>query len=228
MQFKCSLRALSLLALFAYVPAWADTVDDERIWLNVTAQGKLPLDNYNWYAEFQPRWREQGEHLDQRLIRLGVNRKFSTHGSLWLGYGNILTHRAVGGSTKEDRLWQQLTYNFKLGEDIALQSRTRLEQRWQNNGSDVGHRIRQLVRLSKPFATAKDLSAIGWAEVFWNFNNTDWGVRSGLDQTRLFVGLGYAFTPMVRAEAGYLNQYINSPTIDRQNHIFSTTLSLNF
>lgn len=228
MQFKCSLGAMSLLALFMHLPATADTIDDERIWLNVIAQGKLPVENYNWYAEFQPRWREQGEQLDQRLFRLGVNRKFSDHGTVWLGYGNILTHRPVGGSVKEDRLWQQLTYNFKLGEDVALQSRTRLEQRWQDNGDDVGHRIRQLVRVSKPFAAAKDLSAIGWAEVFWNFNKTDWGARSGFDQSRVFVGLGYAFTPILRGEIGYLNQRVNTATIDRQNHVFATTINFSF
>lgn len=223
-----TLLKVVLLSTVPCLPAIADTEDDGRIWLNLNAQAQLPIENLNAYFEFQPRWREDGEEFDQRLIRPALFYKLTPQASVWLGYANVLTHRLTTGTTDEDRLWQQFQYNHKLTNGITLQSRTRLEQRWLSNGDDVGHRVRQLFRVTRPFASLPDLSLVGWDEVFVNFNETDWGAQSGFDQNRAFIGLGYAFTPRLRVEAGYLNQYVETPTIDRLNHVFATTVGLTF
>lgn len=220
-----SLLTFILLATLHCLPALADTEEDGRIWLNLNVQAKLPVDNLNAYLEFQPRWRDEGDEFDQRLIRPALFYKITPQASVWLGYANVLTHRLTTGTTDEDRLWQQFQYNHQLTDGITLQSRTRLEQRWLSNGDDVGHRLRQLVRLVRPFERLPDLSLVGWNEVFVNFNDTDWGAQAGFDQNRAFIGLAYAFTPWLRVEAGYLNQYVDTPTIDRLNHVFATTIS---
>lgn len=82
--------------------------------------------------------------------------------------------------------------------------------------------------MSKPIAAWPSLSAIVWDEVFLNFNDTDWGAQSGFDQNRGFLGLGYVVTRRLRIEMGYLNQYIDGATVDRLNHVFSTTVALTF
>lgn len=217
--------AAALCAILTHAAA-AATESDNRLWLNLNAQGPLPA-NFGWYMELQPRWRNDAQEFDQMLIRPALTYKLTERSSLWFGYANVNTRRASGGSTEEHRLWQQFTYNVKLPA-LSLQSRTRLEQRDLETGDDVGHRVRQLVRLSLPLAGQPTLSLIAWNELFINVNDTDWGARSGFDQNRMFLGISYNFSAKVRAEAGYLNQYVHTTTVDRQNHVLSTVLSLNF
>jgi Protein of unknown function (DUF2490) len=92
----------------------------------------------------------------------------------------------------------------------------------------MGHRLRQMFRVTMPLESAPKFSLVGSNEVFMNLNRTDWGARSGFDQNRLFVGVGYGATSKLRLEAGYLNQYVDTATIDRRNHVLSTTLSYSF
>ncbi len=216
----------ALCAMFTHAAA-AATEDDNRLWFNLNAQGPLPAANFGWYMELQPRWRDDAQEFDQMLIRPALFYKLTERGSLWFGYANVNTRRASGGSTEEHRLWQQFTYNLKLP-TVSLQSRTRLEQRDLETGDDLGHRVRQLVRVTRPLAKTPKLSFVAWNELFINLNDTDWGARSGFDQNRLFLGMGYNFSAKVRAETGYLNQYVHTATVERQNHVLSTVLSLNF
>jgi uncharacterized membrane protein YfbV (UPF0208 family) len=68
-----SLRLLLFLSFCLYVHvASAETEEDGRLWFNVNAVGKLPAQSWQWYAELQPRWREEGSHMDQLLIRPAV------------------------------------------------------------------------------------------------------------------------------------------------------------
>jgi Protein of unknown function (DUF2490) len=205
----------------------AETDDDNRIWLNLNAQGKLAIEGFNWFAELQPRWRNNGRELDQLLARPAIFYKLSERSSLWLGYANVQTRTTRSGKTEEHRIWQQFSYTFKLG-TVALQSRTRLEQRMLDTGDDIGHRLRQMVRLTMPLEKAPKFSLIGSNEVFVNLNAPDWGVRPGFDQNRLFFGVGYSVNSKLRLEAGYLNQYVNTAAIDRRNHVLSTSLSFTF
>ena len=72
---------------------------------------------------------------------------------------------------------------------------------------------------------------MGWDELFFNLNNTDWGADSGFAQNRFFGGVGWKFDTKgrIKAEAGYLNQFIDKMSgDDTMNHIFFVTLFLNF
>ncbi len=161
------------------------------------------------------------------LIRPAVFYKLTERASVWLGYANVRTRRVSSGDIEENTLWQQFTYTAKLSK-VSLQSRTRLEQRDLETGDDLGHRIRQLVRVTRPLMSDPKLSLIAWNELFVNFNDTDWGARSGFDQNRLFLGMGYSFSPKFRMEAGYLNQYIDTASVDRRNNVLAITFSANF
>jgi Protein of unknown function (DUF2490) len=85
-SFSCGLIA-ALLVLTTNASR-AETDDDNRIWLNLNAQGKLPFDGFNWYAELQPRWRDNGQEFDQLLVRSAVFYKLTDRANLWLGYAN--------------------------------------------------------------------------------------------------------------------------------------------
>lgn len=218
---------VSLLALFSHL-ANAETEEDGRFWLNINAKGSLPIEGLGWYAELQPRWREEGKDFDQLLIHSALFYKPSAKSSVWLGYANVNSHLTGKSNINEDRLWQQFAYNFDPIADIAITSRTRFEQRWLSNGDDVGYRLRQVLRLSKPIVSVPNLSWVVSNEYFINTNDTDWGARSGFDQNRLFLGGAYKMKPTAKLYIGYLNQYVNRTNIDRLNHVLSTTLELDF
>lgn len=225
-NYLAAFAVANLVAIPAIVHA--ETIEDGRIWLNLTMQGSLPVENLRWYAELQPRWREEGRDLDTILVRPAISYKLSDASSLWLGYGYIPTYSVTGGMRYENRLWQQYLHTFKPWQGVQFSSRTRLEERRMEDGDDTGYRLRQMVRAQHPFASYPKMGAVVWDEVFYNLNDTDWGAREAFDQNRAFVGLSYATSATSKVEAGYLNQYVNGATSDRMNHVLSATFSVNF
>ena len=226
MKKSSVLKWLIALLFVCSFSAWADTEEDGRFWLNINAQGALPVENLSWFAEIQPRWKEEGREFDQLIIRPAVLYKLSKQSSASLGYAHVTTHKK-SGNQEENRLWQQFTYNFEPIETITLQSRTRLEQRHMEDASDTAHRLRQMLRVTRPFTSNLAVSLVMWDEVMFNFNDTDWGGRSGFDQNRLFLGASWQVIG-AKIEVGYINQYINASNIDKENHVLSTTLGFNF
>jgi len=219
-------RALLIAACAVVLPSHADTIEDGRIWLNLTLQGDLPTAGWRWYAELQPRWREEGRDLDTVLVRPAVYYKLSEQDSVWFGYGYIPTYPASGGMRYENRLWQQYLHTFSPWHGITLSSRTRLEERRMEDGDDTGYRLRQMVRATYPLTP--QWGFVAWDEYFVNTDDTDWGARGGFDQNRAFAGVSYAFSGQSRLEAGYLNQYVRLNGDDRMNHVLSAAWSINF
>jgi hypothetical protein len=70
--------------------------------------------------------------------------------------------------------------------------------------------------------------AVGWSEIFFNLNDTDWGAQSGLDRWRNFVGVNIPLRDGVIIEPGYLNQYVNRAAGDQIDHVVSATLNVSF
>jgi uncharacterized protein DUF2490 len=226
---------ISLLVLFG-AEARAETIEDEGLWLMLAGQGGFAAvrenpSNFRWWLDLQPRYFDAGDGLVQTLVRPGVGYAFADNAAVWLGYARIVTERQNAGSSKEHRIWQQLTWSPEITW-LNLSSRTRLEQRFLNTGDEVGWRFRQFVKGTRPIAADSRLYLSVYDEVFVDLNDTDWGQRSGISQNRLFLGLGWKFGSSTRPgpaslEVGYLNQFINRPRIDRMNHILSINLFLN-
>lgn len=221
-----------VLMPFASSSASAEMLDDFRIWGNVTARGNFgfvdpAFKQFRWWAEVQPRTREEGEDMDQLLIRPGIGYALTDHSTIWIGYAHVINFPAAGDNIHEDRIWQQYMWSgaTPLG---AFTSRTRFEQRWQTNGNETGGRFRHMFRLSWPIPVYPAVSLVGWDEVFIHLNDTNWGARQGFDQNRGFAGIGYRVLPPVLVEIGYMNQYINKSTLDNMNHILSLNLFLDF
>jgi hypothetical protein len=228
MQKLSYVRILIILVNLVSLPANAQTKEDGRIWLGVNLQGKLADTGLNWYMELQPRWREEGDRLDQLIIRPALFYKLDAKSSIWLGYEKVINHPANKSTFDEQRLWQQYSYALDPINTVTIQNRTRLEERRLEGGKETGFRLRQMLKASMPLDINPQLSLIISDELFVNLNHTDWGVRSGFDQNRLFAGVGYVFNPHAKVEAGYLNQYVNSTPIDKMNHVLTGTVSLSF
>lgn len=222
------LTAITVLGALAR-PAHAGIEEDGRLWINLTMEGILSKENHiGWYAELQPRLKEEGREHDQTIIRPAINYRISNQASIWLGYADVRTHTAQGNN-HEQRWWQQFTYTFSpTSSDITITSRTRLEQRNFDSGDDTGYRVRQLVRAIKKIDGTESLSWLVWDELFINTRSTDWGALSGFDQNRIFAGVAWQAASNARFEIGYINQYVRGHTLDRMNHVLSTSLLLRF
>jgi len=237
-SLKIFLASASLL-LAINSTAFAHTAYDEdfQTWGNMTARGNFgALGNSKvlWWLEGQGRFGADATRFAQGIIRPGVGYAVTDKLSVWLGYAWIPTSKPFAARTpfNEHRIWQQVLWSdrFSFG---TLQSRTRFEQRFFDipGSTDVHNRFRQLFKLSIPIAEIPNLSFVVANEIFMNFNDVDMGFQSGFDQNRAFGGFAYRFSPMVTAEVGYLNQYLNRRNTSRPDsmqHILSVNLFLNF
>ncbi len=236
MRFKTGLKIFSclvniglLLAIMAGPRlAMADVEEDGRAWFSIYTQGKLPVENLYWSMDVHPRWRDEGAHFDTLILRPSIFYKLTDKASIWLGYDTVRNHPDGASAYRENRLWEQLTYQFDPVGDISFSSRTRLEHRDREDEHKIAYRFRQMVRASLPSGLKPQLSWVVYDEIFINLNDTDWGVRKGFDQNRLFLGVNWKFSDFSNVDVGYLNQYVNTNTVDRENHTLMTTLRFNF
>ncbi|OYY96120.1 MAG: hypothetical protein B7Y32_07485 [Methylophilales bacterium 16-45-7] len=219
---------LSLLLIIVQISAHAeDTIEDGRYWLTLNHDYHLN-DQWRINLHLQPRWRNEGSAFDQIIYRPSLYYKVNPSLSLGAGYGFILTHLPSGGNTHEHRIWEDVIYQTNLTEQIKFLSRSRLEQRALEGQSDVAHRFRQTVRFSMPTHIINGLSAVFYDEYFINTNNASWGVHRGFDQNRAFIGVNYQLNPHANMDVGYLNQYVNRPNVDAENHVLAITVNTQF
>ena len=188
----------------------------------------MPKENFYWSLDIHPRWREEGRNFDTLILRPSLIYKITPKTSIWTGYDTINNHPAGQSSFQENRLWEQVMHQFEPFGALTLTVRTRFEQRDREDYSDIAHRLRQMVRATTPSSLHQQLSWVIWDELFINLNQTDWGVMRGTDQNRLFLGANWKFDELSNLEVGYINQYVNGKTIDRENHILSSTIRFNF
>ncbi len=226
---------VAVLILSAPVAA-ENTVDDFQVWGNVTATGNFSDSRFKWWLEGQGRFGNDSSRFAQGIIRPGVGYELNKKTSVWLGYGWFPTSRPFALRTpfNEHRIWQQLLWNntYSFG---TITSRTRTEQRFFDiqGSSDVGHRFRQMFKISVPMPSiSPKVSFVAFEEFFINLTPThDIGVKSGFNQNRIFAGVAYKFNKVVTGEIGYLNQIFNrpsSPRPDQMQHILAVNVGLNF
>lgn len=225
---------LIILWLNAMTASAQQPNQDFQSWGNITAllsleQVNPDLSNIKLWVEGQGRFGNDSSQFSQGILRTGLGYYFRDNISLWLGYAWIPNNRPANRNDfDEHRIWQQLLWTEKFGEGKFM-SRTRLEQRYDDRGDDVGWRFRQFFKYQHPLGFDPKLSWVIWDEVFVGINKPDWKPENGFDQNRAFVGFGYQFNQSIRSELGYLNQYIRNPgTTDAMNHIFSVNLFLKY
>ena len=206
--------------------------EDFHLWGAITATGRIDSNNtYRYWLEGQGRFNDDGSRFNQGILRTAIGRRLTEQARGWLGYAWIPDDPINNPNDfHEHRVFQQLTYNSTTPWTAAeFASRTRLEQRIRSNGDDLGVRFRQFVKLSINAFVSETIYLSLWDEVFINFNDTDWGQDTGLDQNRLFFGLGVELDENTKTEIGYLQQYVpRDNRRDALNHILSVSLFLNF
>ena len=230
----------AVLSLIAISTVCAENVaEDFYTWAGFEMTGDMPkknpyLKNFKYKLLMQGRFGDHSSQFTQGLIRSGIGYNFNQKITTWLGYDWVPTSRPLALNAFNDHaLWQQLSVrnDYSFGTVI---SRTRFEQHFFDipGSTDVAQLFRQMFKLSISMpAVSSHVSFVAWNEIFANMNSTDAGTRSGFNQNRAFVGLGYAISNSKLLEVGYMNQYINrphSPRPDQMLHVLSVTLLLNF
>lgn len=215
-------------ALLLASTAHAEIEEDGRYWLNLSLLGNLPAEDWNWTLDLRPRWRDEGRNFDQFVASAFVNKKLGQKLSIGLGTDHVQNHPAGRESFEENRIVPQVIYKFDDIAGVKLQSRSRFEFRMREDFDDTSYRFREQIRASYPLAFNPKLSLVLFDELFLNVNDTNWNVRRGIDQNRVFAGVAYQTNSQTGFEFGYLNQYVNTRNIYRENHIVTATFRHNF
>jgi Na+-translocating ferredoxin:NAD+ oxidoreductase RnfD subunit len=218
-----------VFTLAAAAPAWSQTVTDERVWMVLAMQQRFRAASpWKWAVDSQVRTREGVDALDVAIVRPAVTYDLTSRSSVGGGYAYIATFPASGSVTSEQRVFEQYTWTgHRSGATVAL--RTRCDQRSIENNSGVSYRIREQVRVSHAVSAGSKVTLVVWDEIMVNANDTTRNGR-GIDQNRVFGGVGVPLNPKVRFEAGYLNQY--SPGHhggpNKMNHVLSANVGVTF
>lgn len=199
-------------------------VDDEfQAWSAVAANGPINDGELLFWFDGHARFGDDAGRLSTSIIRPGLGWRYSPDLTLWLGYARVTGHQA-DPNIEEDRAWQQAIYRLGDFATGQLSGRTRLEQRFRDEDSDTGVRVRQFLRWAKPIPNSS-LSYVVANELFLNLNDAEWGQSSGFNQNRLFLGLNQKVNETYKVEVGYVHNYINQIGRDNQlNHILSASL----
>ena len=214
-----------LLAALPAMPAAAETVHDEQVWLQGIVIGTLPNTRLAYFAEVQPRYGNGASELQQLLLRGAVGYKVSDAITLYGGFMHVVLPRVGADDRHENRAFTQLSWTLPKHGAGALSLRTRLERRRLSNGSDAGWRVRQMVRYTHPLGDPRHVRALVSEELFVALNDTDWGATRGFDQARTFVGVELPLKGRSTIEAGYMDQTINDPGGRiRMNHAASLSV----
>jgi len=211
--FRATLLFASMV--FAHVPGQAE----DYLWLQAVAQGPVSGKIVTW-LEVQQRF---SANTDVTILRPAIGVQLNPRVQLLVGYQYQLNDRQDLPDIREHRLWQQALIRLagKPGKAVLV-SRTRLEQRFVVDQPDDTMRVRQFFR--GQVWLDERWSLIGAGEAFIGLEDTSWGQREGLEQTRLFAGGAYALTPRLTLEAGLQDQRFLREGPDRTNRTVNISL----
>jgi len=210
-------------------------------WYNYFGTYKL-AEKFGIHTEYQFRRNEFITECQQRLLRVGVNYQLNQKIQFRLGYAWIETFpygeipiNGMGKDFTEHRLFQMATISDKVSV-VDFSHRFMLEQRWVGRYSNailtkedeypLLNRFRYMFRFQIPLKgkEIKDKTpyVAVYEEIFIGFGKN---VNENIfDQNRIGILFGYRFSPVVRIEAGYLNQIlqlgreVNNRNVFQQNN----------
>jgi len=225
MFFKSRSALLTAMALSVIAPGSAHAFDDHQSWNASFASAKL-TENLSVMNETHFRFFRDVSILGQFMARPQVTYNVSRHFSFTGGYAYVRTRPSPGVVTNEHRTWEQIGYTGLTLGVWQLSGRTRIEQRYFEGRADTGWRLRQLARATFPVQGA--VQGLLWNETFVGLNQTSWGQRANLDQSRSFVGVAWKISDTHSLEPGAMHQRVFRNGPDADNIVLSVTLISRF
>lgn len=214
-------RLLPALPLaLASTPARAQQ-EDEQVWLQVNTN--VPLANrVRVTLEQIARFSDRQDGLYQTEFGALLGYRVSKKIELGFGYRWVGAHNGNSGAD-ENRLRQQMVGTFG-----PVTTRFRVDERFNPRGSEVGFRIRPLIRYNHEVGD-KGVALFASHESFFLPNSTSWGQRSGYERMRNIVGVTLPLGRAVTTDIGYLNQYRpgRSGARAQMDHALNLQLTIN-
>lgn len=210
-------RLLLLLAMtpFSYFAQDSDFGN----WLVYFGDKKIK-NRWNWHHEMQYRNFNFIGDIEQLVLRTGIGYNLTeNNNNVHLGYGFFYNEPYVEGSNdktnfNENRIYQQFISRQGFGR-FSLQHRYRFEQRFFED--DFRFRLRYFlscnVALNRKQMADKTVYLSAYNEIFVNTEQTYF------DRNRLYGGIGYRFSKLVRTEIGIMNQTTNMVSRNQLNII---------
>lgn len=224
---------IAMMSVIASAAIADDLTEDSGAWLQAVAEGSMAfidpsLKNGRLWLEGQTRFDGDWSHWYQGMVRTAVGYSLSDRATIWAGYTWLPTQNIGKDYIAQQDIWP--AFRYVLPTDIGTFTFRTL---WETNflrGDQLRERPRQMIRFMHPFEFEPRLSLITWDEVFYRVNTTDWGGKAGFDQNRAFAGLGWSFNKSVRAELGYLNQYVDNAdhSAATMRHLGMASVFVNF
>lgn len=198
-----------LIVFLLFFNLFAVTAQEDELgnWLMYFGTNRIS-DDFSIHSEVQYRNHKVAPvHIEQLLLRTGLNYHLSNKAIVTLGYGYIPSYifesEQKPPESKEHRIFQQFILKNSLNR-FFFEHRYRLEQRWVN--SDYRNRFRYRLMLTVPlnqttisknaiFLALYDEIFIGDQEPFF-------------DRNRLYGAVGYQALDQLQLQIGYLQQRI--------------------
>lgn len=211
---------LLALSLLLASPAAAQQTDTQ-LWLQLNGSfGIAP----SWKVTLESigRFSDRAEGFSHAEAGLLVTHTTPGGVELSAGYRHVEDWDRGVRQPNEERLRQIVLVPFGAG----FSGRLRFEQRFRDDGEEVGFRLRPRVGLELPLQ-GSGLKLFATSEHFVNFNDTAWGQNGGYERMRNAAGLSVSVGGKLRAEFGYLNQYRfgRAGMRDQMDHAATLTLS---
>lgn len=216
-------NAIIFLFLFAGSNAFSQAPEKnirtrEQLWLSYLNQIRF---SEKWGAWVDVHYRMTDNFADrpmQFLFRPAVIYFITDNLRFNAGYTLIKHYPAKGfnATRTEHRPWQQIWWNQKYT-GFSLLQYLRLEQRFTQSvisdqlqdGYVYSFRVRYSFSFFVPFKGKEIVAKTPFAaltnEVFLGFGKNV--VYNTFDQNRLFLAVGYQFTPQLNAQLGYMHLY---------------------
>lgn len=232
LRFGLMIAWIGLSSVYSMASA-DELTEDSGAWLQGVAEGSLSfmnpaLKDGRVWLEGQSRFDGDWGHWYQGMVRTAIGYSLSERATIWAGYTWLPTHLAGKDYISQQDLWP--AFRYVLPTDIGT---FMFRTMWETNflqGDQLRERPRQMIKFTHPFTFEPRLSLIAWDEAFYRVNTTDHGGQAGFDQNRAFLGLGWSFNKSIRTELGYLNQYVDNPSHDKQTmrHLGMASVFVNF
>ena len=201
-------------------PAWAQQ-QDEQLWFQ--ANTNVPIANdLRVTLEQIARTSDRQDGLYQSELGALLGVRLSPNVELGFGYRWVGAHNGNSGAN-ENRIRQQVVATFG-----PVTTRFRVDERFNPRGSEVGFRIRPLIRYNHKL-NGKGVALFVSHESFYLPNATRWGQRRGYERMRNIIGFTLPLGRKMSADLGYLNQFrpARSGSRAQMDHAVTLQLTLN-
>jgi hypothetical protein len=224
--FKYSCLIISLI-FCQYVFATAHTDS----WNSAIITGSLSKDKKIKYY-IQPGLSFEDDEYKYRssFLYLGAGVQVSPDVIVWLMDAWHNRKRASGTVLNIETIRQEVDWNIFADDEWRMSSISRLEERKDISQPQWLLRGREKVTVRVPIKSWQNHSFVTFDEVYVNFTNPPWiNNNSFLDLNNVFIGIGTQLSPTVSFDLGYLNQFQQRTSGNRDNNVlylmFYVTLS---